>query len=100
VAPLPPLPPGVGELTPPTPPSAVHEFADPEAIMGAIRSSLKPGGRVLVLEYAKESAIAPASPLHKMSFQEIRREIEPMGFAVDQLLDFLPVQHGVIFTIK
>jgi precorrin-6B methylase 2 len=79
---------------------AYHEFADPEAIMGAIRSSLKPGGRVLVLEYAKESAIAPASPLHKMSFQEIRREIEPLGFAVDQLLDFLPVQHGVIFTIK
>ena len=59
-----------------------------------------PGGRFVVLEYAKESSIAPASPLHKMSFEEIRREIEPLGFAVDQLLDFLPVQHGVIFTIK
>jgi hypothetical protein len=35
-----------------------------------------------------------------MSFEEIRREIEPMGFVIDQLLDFLPVQHGVIFTIK
>jgi precorrin-6B methylase 2/mono/diheme cytochrome c family protein len=79
---------------------AYHEFGDPEAMMGAIRRALKPGGRVLILEYAKESNIAPASPLHKMSFEEIRREIEPMGFAVDQLLDFLPVQHGVIFTIK
>lgn len=79
---------------------AYHEFGDPDAMMAAIRRALKPGGRVVVLEYAKESKIAPASPLHKMSFEEIRREIEPMGFVVDQLLDFLPVQHGVIFTIK
>jgi ubiquinone/menaquinone biosynthesis C-methylase UbiE len=79
---------------------AYHEFGDPDSTMAAIRRALKPGGRVLILEYAKESKIAPASPLHKMSFDEIRREIEPMGFAIDRLLDFLPVQHGVIFTIK
>ena len=79
---------------------AYHEFGDPEAMMASIRRALKPGGRVLILEYAKESKIAPASPLHKMSFEEIRREIEPMGFVIDQLLDFLPVQHGVVFTIK
>ena len=79
---------------------AYHEFGDPDAMMAAIRRALKPGGRVVILEYAKESNIAPASPLHKMSFEEIRREIEPMGFVIDQLLDFLPVQHGVIFTIK
>ena len=79
---------------------AYHEFGDPPATMAAVRRSLKPGGRIVVLEYAKESNIAPASPLHKMSFEEIRREIEPMGFQIDQLLDFLPVQHGVVFTIK
>lgn len=79
---------------------AYHEFGDPAAMMRAIRRALKPGGRVLVLEYAKESNIAPASPTHRMSFEEIRREIEPVGFVVDQLLDFLPVQHGVVFTIK
>ena len=79
---------------------AYHEFADPDAMMASIRRALKPGGCVLILEYAKESNIAPASPLHKMSFEEIRREIQPMGFVIDQLLDFLPVQHGVIFTIK
>jgi ubiquinone/menaquinone biosynthesis C-methylase UbiE len=79
---------------------AYHEFGDPDAMMAAIKRALKPGGRVLVLEYAKESKIAPASPIHKMSFEEIRSEIEPMGFVIDQLLDFLPVQHGVIFTIK
>ena len=79
---------------------AYHEFGDPQAVMRRIARALKPGGRVVILEYAKESNIAPASPLHKMSFEEIRREIEPMGFVIDQLLDFLPVQHGVVFTIK
>jgi precorrin-6B methylase 2 len=79
---------------------AYHEFGDPGAMMASIRRALEPGGRVVILEYAKESNIAPASPLHKMSFEEIRREIEPMGFVIDQLLDFLPVQHGVVFTIK
>ena len=77
-----------------------HEFADPVATLESIKRSLKPGGRLFVLEYAKESKIAPASPLHKMSFDEIRREIEPSGFVIDQLLDFLPMQHGVVFTIK
>lgn len=77
-----------------------HEFADPTATLESIKRALKPGGRLFVLEYAKESKIAPASPLHKMSFDEIRREIEPLGFVIDQLLDFLPVQHGVVFTIK
>ena len=79
---------------------AYHEFTNPEKVMAAVRKSLKPGGRVAILEYAKESNIAPASPLHKMSFEEIRREIEPMGFTIDRLFDFLPVQHGVIFKIK
>jgi ubiquinone/menaquinone biosynthesis C-methylase UbiE/mono/diheme cytochrome c family protein len=77
-----------------------HEFAEPTETVQSIRRALKPGGRLFVLEYAKESAIAPASPLHRMSFDEIRREIEPAGFAIEQLLDFLPTQHGVVFTIK
>jgi putative heme-binding domain-containing protein len=76
---------------------AYHEFSEPEAFMAALRRALKPDGRLLILEYAKESNLAPAATLHRMSFEEIRREIEPMGFVIDRLLDFLPMQHGVIF---
>jgi hypothetical protein len=35
-----------------------------------------------------------------MSFDEIRQEIEPMGFELERILDFLPVQHGLIFTLR
>jgi putative heme-binding domain-containing protein len=77
-----------------------HEFSQPETIMDAIRRSLKPGGRLVIVEYAKENPSAPASSLHKMSFDEIRTEIEPMGFDLDRILDFLPLQHGLIFTVR
>ena len=77
-----------------------HEFSEPEAIMDAVRRSLKPGGRLVIVEYAKESKVAPVSSLHKMSFGEIRSEIEPMGFDLEQILDFLPIQHGLIFTLR
>ena len=77
-----------------------HEFADPETMMEGVRRSLKPGGRLVIVEYAKEKKLAPASTLHKMSFDEIRSEIEPMGFDLDRLLDFLPTQHGLIFTVR
>jgi precorrin-6B methylase 2 len=77
-----------------------HEFAEPEAMIEAVRRSLNPAGRLVVVEYAKEKRQAPASPLHKMSFDEIRSEIEPLGFEVEQILDFLPMQHAVIFTVR
>jgi ubiquinone/menaquinone biosynthesis C-methylase UbiE len=78
---------------------AYHEFADPKGMMLAIRRALRPGGRVFVLEYAQETNRAPASRLHSMHLDDIRREIEPAGFIVDRLIDFLPVQHGVIFRM-
>jgi putative heme-binding domain-containing protein len=74
-----------------------HEFAEPNRTMSAVRRSLKPGGRLFVLEFAKESRTAPASSTHRMSLDEIRREIEPLGFELDQMLDFLPMQHGLFF---
>ena len=77
-----------------------HEFSQPETIMDAVRRSLKPGGRLVIVEYAKESNLAPASTLHKMSFDEIRSEIEPIGFDLERILDFLPMQHGLIFTVR
>jgi precorrin-6B methylase 2/mono/diheme cytochrome c family protein len=77
-----------------------HEFSQPEKIMEAVRRSLKPAGRLVIVEYAKESKLAPASTLHKMSFDEIRNEIEPLGFDLERILDFLPMQHGLIFTVR
>jgi SAM-dependent methyltransferase len=78
--------------------NAFHEFSDPEAMMAAVRRSLKPDGRLVVLEYRKEDAYTPVPSLHNMSHQELRTEIEPLGFQLERVFDFLPRQHAVVFS--
>jgi putative heme-binding domain-containing protein len=78
--------------------NAYHEFSEPEAMMASIRQSLKPGARVVVVEYAKEHDEGPVAGLYTMSLADLRAEIEPLGFELDRLLDFLPIQHALIFT--
>ena len=75
-----------------------HEFSDPAAMMTKIKKALKPGGRVVLVEFRKEDPKVPIQPLHKMSAPEVRAELEPLGFRFQKLLDFLPWQHILIFT--
>ena len=79
--------------------NAYHEFSQPDAMMAAVRRSLKPNGRVVVIEYVTENTDDPIAGLYTMSLQEIRFEIESMGFRLDRVLDFLPLQHGLVFTL-
>ncbi len=77
-----------------------HEFSEPEEMAAAIRRALKPDGRLALVEYRKEDPNVPILPLHKMSVEEIRSEIEPLGFELDQRLEFLPMQHILVFKKK
>ena len=75
-----------------------HELAYPAETMAQVRRSLKPGGRVAVVEYRKEDPSIPIHPLHKMTVNEVRAEIEPVGFVLVEVLDFLPSQHIAVFA--
>jgi len=77
--------------------NAYHEFSQPEAMMTAIRRCLKPNGRVVVIEYAEEHDEDPVAGLYTMTLPELRSEIESTGFELERVLDFLPMQHGLIF---
>jgi ubiquinone/menaquinone biosynthesis C-methylase UbiE len=77
-----------------------HEFSEPAAMMKHVRNALKPDGRVVLIEFRKEDPAVPIQPLHKMSVQEVRSELEPLGFKFDRALEFLPWQHILIFTLK
>ena len=74
-----------------------HELAEPEETMAHVRRSLKPDGRVVIIEYRKEDPDIPISPLHKMTIAEVRAELEPVGFRLAEVMDFLPTQHILIF---
>ena len=69
-------------------------------MLRAIRASLKPDGRVVLVEYRQEDPTVPILPLHKMSEAGVRSELEPMGFQFVENLDFLPWQHLLIFRLS
>jgi protein-L-isoaspartate O-methyltransferase len=74
-----------------------HEIAQPEAMMDHVRRGLKPGGRVVVIEYRKEDADIPLPPVRKMTVAEVRSELEPLGFRFVEAMDFVPTQHIIVF---
>ena len=77
-----------------------HEFSEPVTMMKHIHNALKPDGRVVLVEFRKEDPSVPIQPLHKMSTQEVRSELEPLGFRFQRSLEFLPWQHVLIFTVN
>jgi ubiquinone/menaquinone biosynthesis C-methylase UbiE len=77
-----------------------HEFSQPQKMLAGIRESLKPSGRLVLLEYRKEDPSVPIKLEHKMTVKEVRAEIEPEGFKFETSLETLPRQHILTFRPK
>jgi ubiquinone/menaquinone biosynthesis C-methylase UbiE len=77
---------------------AYHEFAWPREVMTAVFESLTPGGKVVLIEYRQEDPSVPILRLHKMSEQQVRREMAAVGLEFVENGDFLPQQHFLIFS--
>jgi ubiquinone/menaquinone biosynthesis C-methylase UbiE len=74
-----------------------HEFSRPQRMLDRIRESLKPNGRLVLLEYRKEDPSVPIRPEHKMSVQEVKAEVIPEGYRFEKVVDTLPWQHIIFF---
>ncbi len=74
-----------------------HEFSEPEKMVDRIRESLKPNGRMVLLEYRGEDPKVPIRPEHKMTVDQVRAELQPQGFRFVQSIEILPQQHILIF---
>jgi ubiquinone/menaquinone biosynthesis C-methylase UbiE len=74
-----------------------HEFSHPEQMLAAIRNSLKPDGRLALVEFRAEDPNVPIKPLHKMSKAQIMKEFPPNGFKLVEEFDMLPWQHLMFF---
>ncbi len=75
-----------------------HELSQPQLVLRHIKASLKPGGRLVLVEYRKEDPSIPIRPEHKMSVAEAKLEVEAEGFKLTQTNEDLPRQHILIFT--
>jgi len=77
-----------------------HEFSQPQAMLRHLREALKPGGRLVLLEYRKEDPTIPIRLEHKMTIAEAKLEVETEGFTLSKVDESLPRQHILIFTVK
>lgn len=76
---------------------AYHEFTYPREMMQAIVTALKPNGRVVLAEYQGENPFVFIKPLHKMTQDQVRREMEAVGLSWQDTKNMLPQQHLMIF---
>lgn len=77
-----------------------HELENPFEVLSSLVNAVKPGGRVIFVEYRAEDPQVPIKPLHKMSESQIRREAEVHPLVWERTANDLPWQHVVIFRRK
>ncbi len=74
-----------------------HEFAYPYEMMRSVVKALKPGGRVVQIEYRGEDPDVPIKRLHKMTVAQCRKEMAVVGLVWKETKDFLPQQHFIVY---
>ena len=76
---------------------AYHEFSFPREMGERLKESLKPGGRLVLVEYRAEDRRVPIKRLHKMSELQVKQEMAAIGLDWIKTESYLPQQHVLIF---
>lgn len=74
-----------------------HELEYPVEMLAAIRKSLKPDGKLLLIEYRGEDPAVAIKPLHKMTENQVEKELSANGFKLIENGTFMKIQHFLIF---
>lgn len=74
-----------------------HEFEYPREMMQAIVRSLKPNGRVMLVEYRGENPLIPIKGLHKMTQKQVKKEMAAVNLQWLETKGFLAQQHVLVF---
>ena len=77
-----------------------HELSHPAEVLALLRSALKPGGRVVALEFRGEDPAVPIKPKHKMTKAQVVAEFTANGFELVEEYDELPWQHLLFFGVE
>jgi SAM-dependent methyltransferase len=74
-----------------------HEFEHPYEMVEAMVSALKPGGRLVLVEFRAEDPKVPIKRVHKMSEAQVRKEMAAHPLEWIETISILPRQHIVVF---
>ena len=74
-----------------------HEFSFPYEMAISMLEALKPGGKLVLVEFRAEDPNVPIKAIHKMSQQQAVKEFKAAGFSFEKNSSNLPWQHCLIF---
>jgi precorrin-6B methylase 2 len=74
-----------------------HEMDYPVEMMQSVYSSMKPNGKLFLIEYRGEDPEVPIKRLHKMSEEQAVKELKAVGFTLEENISNLPWQHCMVF---
>lgn len=74
-----------------------HELLYPHEVLQEIRKSLKADGKLLLIEYRGEDPKVMIKPLHKMTVDQVTKELNANGFKLIQNGLFMNIQHFLVF---
>ncbi len=74
-----------------------HELDYPYEMTQAMIRALKPGGRLVLVEYRGEDPAVPIKPLHKMTAAQVKKELAVHAVTFEKNVATLPRQHILIF---
>jgi len=77
-----------------------HEFDHPFEMVEAMCRALKPGGRLVFVEFRAEDANVPIKAVHKMSEAQVRKEMGVQPLEWIETIATLPQQHMIMFRRK
>ncbi len=74
-----------------------HEFEFPFEMTEAMVKALKPGGRLVFVEYRKEDPEVWIKLVHKMTVDQVRKEMTVQNLKWSKTFTQLPQQHIIVF---
>ena len=77
-----------------------HEFDQPFEMAQAMTRALKPGGRLVFVEFRGEDPSVPIKLVHKMTEAQVRKEMSVQSLEWVETIATLPRQHIIVFRRK
>jgi ubiquinone/menaquinone biosynthesis C-methylase UbiE len=74
-----------------------HEFEYPYEMIEAMIRGLKPGGRIVFVEFRGEDPKVPIKTLHKMTEAQVKKEMSTHSLEYAETIGTLPWQHIIVF---
>ena len=73
-----------------------HHIGNRSAYFTKLKSSLKPGGRLAIIDFKKDSPMGPPAE-YRFTPEKVEEEVKAAGFTLAESYDFLPRQYFLVF---